>query len=107
MNVTTPVVFAYKGRDLIVSAGKDGRLHVLDSQSLGGEDHKTPLSETAPIPSNTGSTNQGVWGGLSTWEDTTGTRWVIAPVWGPVNPELNFPIANGAASDGAYVAFHI
>src|SRR5205807_702574 len=55
MNVTTPVVFAYKGRDLIVSAGRDGRLHLLDSQSLGGDDHKSPLSQTAPISSTTGS----------------------------------------------------
>ena len=46
MNVTTPVVFEYKGRDLVVSAGRDGRLYVLDSQSVGGADHKTPLSQT-------------------------------------------------------------
>jgi hypothetical protein len=30
----TPVVFPYKGRDLIVSAGNGGRLYLLDSGSL-------------------------------------------------------------------------
>ena len=107
MIVTTPVVFAYKGRDLIVSAGKDGRLHVLDSQSLGGEDHKTPISQTSSICSKAASPNHGIWGGLSSWEDADGTRWVVAPVWGPVSSELKFPITNGAASNGAYVAFRL
>jgi PQQ-like domain len=107
MNVTTPVVFAYKGRDLIVSAGKDGRLHVLDSQALGGDDHKTPISQTPSLSSSAESPNYGIWGGLSSWEDTDGTRWVIAPVWGPVNSELKLPLTNGAAPNGAYVAFRL
>ena len=107
MNVTTPVVFTFKGHDLIVTAGRDGRLHVLDSQSLGGDDHKTPFSQTAPLVSSANSANAGIWGGLSTWEDTDGTRWIIAPIWGPVNPELQFPITNGATPDGAYAAFRI
>jgi outer membrane protein assembly factor BamB len=63
----TPVVFPYKGRDLIVSAG-NGRLYLLDSESL------TKLYETEPLST--------VWGGLSSWQDEDGTRWVYAPVWG-------------------------
>lgn len=107
MNVTTPIVFAYKGRDMIVSAGKDGRLHVLDAQSLGGENHKTPFSQSSAISVSTASPNHGIWGGLSSWEDTDGTRWIIAPVWGPVNAELKFPITNGSAPNGALVAFRL
>ena len=42
MNVT-PVVFPYKGRELLVGSGKEGRFFLLDSQSLGGTDHRTPL----------------------------------------------------------------
>src|SRR4029079_8998866 len=42
MNVT-PVVSPYKGRELVVGSGKEGRLFLLDSQSLGGADHRTPL----------------------------------------------------------------
>src|SRR4030095_2497240 len=42
MNVT-PVVFPYNGRELLVGSGKEGRFFLLDSQSLGGADHRTPL----------------------------------------------------------------
>jgi outer membrane protein assembly factor BamB len=91
---STPVVFEYKGRDVIVSAGKDGRLYVLDSRAVG-----TPLSQTIPVGS--------VWGGLSSWEDADGTRWVAAPVWGAVSPELKAPITNGTAPNGSIVAFRL
>jgi outer membrane protein assembly factor BamB len=64
----TPVVFPYKGHDLIVSAGSGGRLLLIDSQSL------TPLFQTEQLST--------VWGGLSSWQDESGTRWVYAPDWG-------------------------
>jgi PQQ-like domain len=99
----TPVVFEYQGRDLIVSAGSDGRLYLLDSQSPGGEDHKTPLFQTPPLTSG----NRGVWGGLSSWQDSDGTRWVLAPVWGPVNSALKLPVTNGPAPNGSIVAFKV
>ena len=102
-NAATPVVFEYKGRDVIVSTGADGRLYVLDSESVGGADHKTPLSQTVPVASGNG----GIWGGLSSWEDADGVRWVAAPVWGALNPELKVPGTNGAAPNGSLVAFKL
>ena len=39
----TPVVFPYQGRDLLVGSGKEGRYFLMDSKSLGGADHQTPL----------------------------------------------------------------
>ena len=42
MNVT-PVIFPYKGRELLVGSGKEGRFFMLDTRSLGGADHRTPL----------------------------------------------------------------
>lgn len=89
VHAATPVVFAYKGLDLIATAGPDGRLYLLDSSSLGGEDHKTPLYRTPPV-----SAGGEIWGGLSSWEDTDGTRYVLAAVWGP-------------AQNGSIVAFKI
>jgi outer membrane protein assembly factor BamB len=89
----TPVVFDYKGRDLIVAAGSDGRLRLLDSESFN-----TALHQTAPIGS--------IWGGLSSWEENN-VRWVAAPVWGPLNAELKAPLTNGAAPNGSIVAFRI
>ena len=103
LNVSTPVVFAYKNRDLIASAGSDGRLYLLDSKSVGGDDHQSPLYQTPPVA----AAGHGIWGGLSTWQDTDGTRWLLAPVWGPVNSELNLPSTNGAAPNGSIVAFKV
>jgi hypothetical protein len=67
---TMPVIFNWQNHELIVAAGKGGQLYVLDPKAL-----KTSLSETAPIGN--------IWGGLSSWQGTDGTRWVLAPVWGP------------------------
>ena len=103
LNLTTPVVFTYKEKELVVSADAAGRLYLLDAKNPGGEDHKTPLYRTPPVASAGG----GIWGGLSSWQDSDGTRWVLAPVWGPVNPELNFAANNGAAPNGSIAAFKL
>src|SRR5215510_14003981 len=80
MNVT-PVVFPYKGRELLVGSGKEGRFFLLDSQSLGGTDHRTPLFRSDLISNeDIDFAGAGTWGSLSTWEDAQGTRWVLAPV---------------------------
>ncbi len=36
LNVVTPVVFAYAGKDLVATAGADGRVYLLDGATLGG-----------------------------------------------------------------------
>jgi outer membrane protein assembly factor BamB len=97
-SIATPVVFAYKDHDLIVSSGGDGRLYLLDAQSLG-----TPLYQTPLLSSG----DRGVWGGLSSWQDADGTRWVLAPVWGALNSELKVPGTNDAAPNGSVVAFKL
>jgi hypothetical protein len=102
-NAAAPVVFAYKGRDLIVTAGADNRLYLLDSKSVGGDDHKTALYQTPPLSSG----GKGIWGGLSSWSDSDGTRWVLAPVWGAVNSELGGAARNGDAPNGSIVAFKV
>ncbi len=98
-NPATPVVFSYKERDLVVSASPDGRLYVLDGHSLDNG----PLSATPQITSS----DHGIWGGLSSWLDADGVRWVLAPVWGPVSSGLNVPVTNGAAPNGSIVAFKL
>jgi hypothetical protein len=105
---TTPVVFPYKGRDLLVASGKEGRLYLLDSKSLGGEDHRTPLFRT-PLISNedVDFAGRGVWGSMATWEDEKGTRWVLAPAWGPPHPDAKFPTTNGEAPNGSIVAYRV
>ena len=107
MNVT-PVVFPYKGRDLIVGSGKEGRLFLLDSQSLGGKNHRTPLFRT-PLISNeeVDFAGLGIWGSLASWEDDNGTRWVLAPVWGPLAKDVKFETTNGDATHGSIAAFRV
>ena len=107
MNVT-PVVFEYKGRELLVGSGKEGRLFLLDSQSLGGADHRTPLFRTDLVSNeDIDFAGAGTWGSLASWEDVQGTRWVLAPVWGPKHPGFKFPITNGEANVGSIAAFKV
>jgi len=102
-NAATPVVFEHKGRDIVATAGSDGRIYLLDSASAGGEDHKTALYKTVRIASEGG----GIWGGLSTWQDADGVRWLSAPVWGTPNAGLGLPGTNGPTPHGAIVAFKV
>ncbi len=90
----TPLVFTYKERQMIASAGNDGRVYLLDSQSLGGSDHKTPLASSAPLLSEKRAII-----GLSSWEDTSGGRFIAATISGPVlnqnRPEVGCGIEDG------------
>jgi hypothetical protein len=95
----SPVVFGYKDRELVVAAGNNGRLYLLDGASLGGPDHRTPLYATPKY------TAAHIGGGLATWEED-GTRWIIASVAGAPTPGLEFT-ANGTAAAGSLVAFKL
>ncbi|PYV12199.1 MAG: pyrrolo-quinoline quinone, partial [Acidobacteria bacterium] len=39
----TPAIFNYKGRELMVDAGKECRIYLMDTEAIGGDDHRTPL----------------------------------------------------------------
>jgi outer membrane protein assembly factor BamB len=82
VNPMPPLVFQFKGRELIAAALKDGRLSLLDSNAGTSALVETPLS---------------ISGGLSTWQDADGTRWVLAPVWG----------RNGSSPNGSISAFKV
>ncbi len=71
-STTSPVVFSWNGKYLVAAANKDGRIYLLDSASLGGADHRTPLAVSGAVGNITT-------GDLATWEDD-GTRWIVAPV---------------------------
>jgi outer membrane protein assembly factor BamB len=101
MNAPSPVVFAYNGHDLIVTAAHDGRLYLLDAASF------QLLYRTPPMANSENSVDRGVWGNLSSWEDADGARWVLAPVWGPLHLDLKPSISNGSAPNGSVVAFKV
>jgi outer membrane protein assembly factor BamB len=109
MGNSTPVVFTYKGRELLVGSGKEGKLFLLDAKSLGGNTHRTPLFES-PRYTNEGAdiAGHGFWGAFASWQDTKGDRWVYAPAWGALAAGAPaFPIANGPAPDGSIMAFKV
>jgi len=105
MNVT-PVIFPYKGRDLVVESGKEGRYFLMDSKSLGGPNHDTPLDRT-PLFSNANVNyeREGTWGSLASWQSKDGTRWVLAPIGGV--PAIQFPITHGATPNGGVIAMKL
>jgi hypothetical protein len=91
----------------MVSSGKECRLYLLDPTDPGGVNHDRPLYKT-PLFCNDSADfqNQGSWGALSSWQDSDGTRYVIAPFWGPPSKETDFPIVNQpAAKEGGEAAF--
>jgi hypothetical protein len=105
MDVTGPV-FDFKGKEYTVQSSKECRIWLLDTSALGGEDHRTPAFRT-PLVCNeeVQFASAGIWGALSTWEDTDGTRWVLMPFWGPKHSKFKAPIEHGEVVQGAIAAF--
>ncbi len=109
MGNMTPVVFPFKGRDLLVGSGKEGALFMLDAKSLGGETHRKPLFQ-GPLYVNEGAdiAGRGFWGGFASWEDSKGVRWLYAPAWGPTSSKAPaFPVTNGPTPEGSIMAFRV
>jgi hypothetical protein len=100
--VSHPVVFQYKGKDLIAAANADGRLYVLDGASIGGTDHKTALGKSTPVLAGTPEPV-----GVATWQDAAGTRWIVAASSGTPRAETKFAMNNGSVAKGALVAFTV
>ncbi len=103
---TTPVVFAYQGRDLLVGSGKEGRYFLMDSKSLGGADHQTPLYRSPLVSNkNVNFQTEGTWGSFASWEGKDGTRWVLSPIGGPV--AVDFPLSYGPTPNGGIIAMKL
>jgi outer membrane protein assembly factor BamB len=98
---STPVVFRSKGKELLAEASGDGRLFLLDTASLGGADHHTPLQVTPP---SSGSRTSVVPDGLASWTDENGVQWLLAPSGSPPL-SAGFKTTNGAVANGAIVAW--
>lgn len=108
MGNSTPAVFDYKGREMLVGSGKEGKLFLLDAKSLGGSTHTTPLFESPRYTNATADiAGHGFWGAFASWQDAKGQRWVFAPAWGAVAGAPSFPMTNGPAPDGSIMAFKV
>ncbi len=102
----TPAIYDWKGKEWMVSASKECRIYLMDTESIGGDDHRTPAYRT-PLYCNelVDFAEAGVWGSLATWEDAKGNRWVLSPFWGPKHSKFKAPIEYGEVKKGAIVAF--
>lgn len=104
----TPAVFKYKDKELVVTASKECRIFLLDGNELGGDDHRTALVRTPKVCNEeVNFAAAGIWGSMASWQDAAGTRWVLAPIWGPAHPDFKPPISYGPVTTGAIVAFKV
>jgi hypothetical protein len=104
----TPAIFDYKGKELMVDAGKECRVYLMDTSSIGGDDHRTPLF-TTPLLCNedVNFASAGIWGSMASWQDSKGNRWVLTPIWGAKHSKFSAPIEYGEVKNGAIVAFKV
>jgi outer membrane protein assembly factor BamB len=99
--IASPVIFEHGNRQLLVAANKDGRLYLLDTASLGGTDHRTPLAHSAQY--STGSVDVGA---LTEWEEG-GAQYVATPFTGAASSDVVFPTRNGAVTNGGIAVFKV
>jgi outer membrane protein assembly factor BamB len=64
---STPVVFEFKGKTLVAAATKTGSVHLLDAANLSAALASTPAGKDAAP------------GALASWQDASGTRWILVP----------------------------
>ncbi len=104
----TPAIFDYKGREYMIDASKECRIYLMDTESIGGDDHRTPVYRT-PLLCNeiVDFAEAGIWGSMATWEDSDGTRWILSPFWGPKHSKFKAPIEYGDVRKGAIAAFKL
>jgi outer membrane protein assembly factor BamB len=105
-NTSSPI-FDYKGKEYIVSASKECRIWLMDTSSLGGEDHRTPAHRSPLICNEEVNFTMGIWGAMATWQDAKGTRWVLTPFWGPKHTRFEAPVEHGQVVYGAVAAFKV
>jgi outer membrane protein assembly factor BamB len=108
----SPVIFPFQNRTLLATSSKEGVIYVLDAKNLGGgvaADHAKALY-TSPRLGNDAEHyyGHGVWGGLSTWQDAAGARWLYVPMWGPPGKDgFPFPESYGDAPHGSIMALTV
>jgi len=100
----SPVIFQYKGMEIVAAVTRDGRIFLLNSVSLGGAGHQAPLSVSAAVSRGT---NDFIPGPLTTWEDAGGTRWVLEASARPIPAALGVGSTNGAVTNGAILAYKV
>ena len=104
----SPIIFPFQKWTLLATSSKEAVLYLLDANSLGGPDHKTPLHQSRWGNDIASKTSKGLWGSMATWEDSQGQRWLLYPMWGPPSKEApKFEHTYGPAEEGSVMAFRL
>jgi outer membrane protein assembly factor BamB len=101
------VGFTHGNRQLVVSGGKDGTIYLLDANTLGGRDHRTPLFSVKIGNDAMLYASNGIWGAPATAIDARNQRWIYVPVWGPPSRNVAFRRAHGDAPHGSVMALQV
>ena len=91
---SSPVVFAYKEKNYLATATKDGRIYLFD------ESLRTPLSTTQPISSDFTPAS------VATFQ-ANDTRWLLTAGSGAPSVSSGFQIFNGTVTKGAVAAWKL
>jgi outer membrane protein assembly factor BamB len=90
----------------MIDASKECRIYLMDTESIGGDDHRTPAYRTPLICNEiVDFAEAGIWGSMATWEDSNNTRWILTSFWGPTHSKFKAPIEHGIVKKGAIAAF--
>jgi hypothetical protein len=91
---STPTIFKHGDKEIVAAATKDGRIYLLDTTSLGGSDHETPLFVSSALSS---TKTDYVPSALASWQDLDGTTWIAEPFvgGGPSGAPDNGKVTNG------------
>jgi hypothetical protein len=90
----SPVVFAHKGKTLIAAATNDGSIHIFDGANI-----------SAPLASSPAIAKDFAPGALASWQDTSGTRWILAPYTGAL--PAGFTASGEAVTKGTVLAWKL
>jgi hypothetical protein len=107
---SSPVVFPFGGRTLLATAGKQGVVYLLDAKNLGGADHRTALYTTRRWSNDVQLLGfNGMWSVMTTYVDSNGKRWLLAPFYGPPakGTVRLFKKTHGRAVNGELMAFTV
>jgi len=104
----SPIIFPFDKWQLLAVSSKQATIYLLDAKQLGGSDHQTPLYGARFGNDEERLWGRGVWGSLSTWQNSSGQRWLIAPMWGPpAKDSPRFKYSYGDAPEGSIMAFQV
>jgi len=104
-----PLVFSFGARTLLATAAKESVVYLLDANSLGGLDHQTPLYMSPRLGNDIQDFQaQGVWGGMASYQNENGERYLYIPEWGPPRKDgPDYPHRYGDAPNGSIMAYKV